>query len=137
MSATAQDIVNALYTKLTADTSAGSLYDSVGGRMYHGEAPPSASLPLLIYNVIDNPVLHNYGNTTQQMLVQFDIYGKKLLGAAALGSIEAKLIALLDKVAIAPTGFDRGIISFQSRYAATVEEDAWRITDEATITATA
>jgi hypothetical protein len=136
MSALPQDIVNALYTKLTASQVAGTFYAAVSGRIYHGEAPPSAALPLLVYNVITDEVLHNYGTTTQIATVQFDLYGDKALGAAALADAEGKLYTLLDKVAITPTGFDRGIIKFTARYGASVEEDAWRITDEATITGT-
>ena len=39
-----QAIKTALYTKLTTDQSAGSLYDDVGGRIYELEGQDDASL---------------------------------------------------------------------------------------------
>jgi len=111
-----QAIKSALYTKLTADQSAGTLYAAVGGRIYEEEGPDDAALPLMVYGVTSSPTSGLFdGEFFVVSTVMFTIYGHRRLGAAALGDIEAKLFTLLDSVALAPTGYDRGVVVCQDR----------------------
>ena len=92
-----QAIKTALYTKLTTDQSAGSLYDDVGGRIYELEGQDDASLPLLTYEVSSTPVQGLYNGTIMlRAQVIVTLYGHRRLGSAALGSIEDKLFTLLN-----------------------------------------
>lgn len=131
-----QAIIDAFYAKLVAVQTVGSLYFALGGRIYNTIAPQNAALPLLVYNIISDSDDRNYGSVTHQMQVQVDLYGKIELGAKALGDIESKLYALLFNASITPVGFDRGVCTFTSRMQLSQDEDAFRITDELTITGT-
>lgn len=131
-----QAIVDALRTKLEADQSAGSFYTAVGGRIYNTIAPQNEQLPLAIVNIIADSDDRNYGSVTHNMQVQIDLYGKIAEGQAALGAIESLLYGLLFNATITPVGFDRGKCVFNSRMQLSQDEDAYRITDEITITGT-
>ena len=106
-----QAIKTALYTKLTTDQSAGSLYDDVGGRIYELEGQDDASLPLLTYEVSSTPVEGLYNGTIMlKAQVIVTLYGHRRLGSAALGSIEDKLFTLLNSGTLAPTGYDTNAV---------------------------
>lgn len=106
-----QAIKSAIYTKLTSDQTSGSLYDSVGGRIYELQGADDADLPLLTYEVSSSPVQGLYnGNIVIKSQVVFTIYGHRRLGVAAIGLIEGKLYDLLKDSELAPTGYDRGVV---------------------------
>ena len=106
-----QAIKTALYTKLTADQTSGSLYDLVGGRIYEMEGKDDADLPLLVYEVTTSPVQGLYnGNIIVKSQVMVTIYGHRRLGSAALGTIEGELYTTLKDAELAPTGYDRGVV---------------------------
>lgn len=129
--------MDALYTKLTADQTAGSLYDALGGRIYNGFAIEEASTPYLCFSAVTGvPERHMGGPVSLDVTVQFDLFGNIELGSKALHDIEVKLYALLEGVSIAPTGFDRGVCTFTTRGAAIVDDDCWRVMDEIQIRGT-
>lgn len=131
-------ITDALYTKLTAVQSAGSLYAAVGGRIYMTEAPPNTPMPLLIASVLTADVQHNMGVVNRfQVPIQFDIWVNKTDGMedSAL-DIETKLFDLLDRFNLTVSGFDRGNISFTNRATIVADDDAYHVVDECVITAT-
>lgn len=144
---TAVAISNALYTKLVADQTAGSLYAAVEGRIHLGEAPHVDAttppiIPCLVYNIIGDEQLRSFGGVmTHGVTVQFDLYGKATVGMSnaggtGIGDIESKLFSLLEGAALAPTGFDRGLVTFTNRFVTSVDGDAIRIVDQAEITGT-
>lgn len=106
-----QAIKTALYTKLTADQSAGSFYDDVGGRIFEMEGQDDSALPLVVYDVTSTPVegLYN-GNVVVKSQVVLTLYGHRRLGAAALGAIEDKLFTLVNQVTLAPSGYDSNAV---------------------------
>ena len=106
-----QAIKTALYTKLTADQTAGSFYDDVGGRIYELEGKDDAALPLLAYDVTSTPVQGLYnGNVIIKSQVVLTLFGHRRLGAAALGAIEGKLFTLINQAALAPSGYDSNAV---------------------------
>ena len=134
-----QAVRNAIATKLVADTSSGSLYDKVGGRIYDMQAPQDTALPLLVFEVIGNQPARWMGAKGQELLVRFTIYGDKGTGMSATtgaGTIEQSLFNLMDEFALTVSGHDRGLLLFTNRGIATVQEDAIAITSEARVTAT-
>jgi len=106
-----QAIKTALYTKLTADQTADSFYDDVGGRIFEMEGKDDSALPLVVYDVTSTPVegLYN-GNVIVKSQVVLTLYGHRRLGAAALGAIEDKLFTLINQVTLAPTGYDTNAV---------------------------
>tara|TARA_R100001594_G_scaffold150505_2_gene212034 strand:- start:11762 stop:12175 length:414 start_codon:yes stop_codon:yes gene_type:complete len=107
-----QAIKTAIYTKLTTDQSAGSLYEAVGGRIFELEGKDDADLPLLTYEVTSTPVQGLYNGTViVESQVIYTIYGHRRLGSAALGTIEDKLFTLMNQSILAPTGYDTNCIS--------------------------
>jgi len=119
-----QAIKTALYTKLTADTSAGSLYDLLGGRIYELEGKDDVDLPLLVYEVTSSPVQGLYnGNIIIKSQLMVTLYGHRRLGSAAIGTIEDKLYDTLSDATLAPTGYDRGVVVVLDRDRRTVFEE--------------
>ena len=107
-----QAIKTAIYTKLTTDQTAGSLYDDLGGRIYELEGNDDADLPLLTYEVTSTPVQGLYnGNVIIKAQVIFTIYGHRRLGSAAVGVIEDKLFDLMNSGSLAPSGYDASSVS--------------------------
>jgi len=106
-----QAIKTALYTKLTADQTADSFYDDVGGRIFEMEGKDDSALPLVVYDVTSTPVegLYN-GNVIVTSQVVLTLYGHRRLGAAALGAIEDKLFTLINQATLAPSGYDSNTV---------------------------
>ena len=106
-----QAIKTALYTKLTADQGASSLYTAVGGRIYELQGKADDDLPLFTYEVTSSPIAGLYNGTVlEKSQVIFTIYGHRRLGAQAIGDIEAKLFTLLNQATLAPTGYDSNTV---------------------------
>lgn len=135
-----QDILNGLYTKLTADTSSGSLYDKLGGAIFDTQAPQNEALPLMVFSIVSGDPNEWFGApVTQVVLLDFDIYTTKLVDPAVstgAGVIEEALYDLLRGFELTVSGHDRGVVTFVTRSARFVEEDAVRITDRVQIMAT-
>ena len=111
-----QAIKTAIYTKLTADQTAGTLYAAVGGRIFENEGQDDSALPLLVYEVTSSTTSNVMdGKEIVQSVATFTLYGHKRLGTAALGSIEGKLYSLLNGLSMTTTGYDRGVVLATSR----------------------
>ncbi|MAB57534.1 MAG: hypothetical protein CL524_08290 [Aequorivita sp.] len=106
-----QAIKTALYTKLTTDQTASSVYTAVGGRIYELQGKDDDPLPLLTYEVTSSPIAGLYNGTViEKSQVILTIYGHRRLGAQAVGDIEAKLFTLLNQTTLAPTGYDSNTV---------------------------
>jgi hypothetical protein len=111
-----QAIKTAIYTKLTADQTAGTLYAAVGGRIFENEGQDDSALPLLVYEVTSSATSNVMtGDKEIVQAVATLLYGHKRLGSAALGSIEGKLYSLLNGISMTTTGYDRGVVLATSR----------------------
>lgn len=132
-----QIILEALKTKLYAVQTAGTVYASVGGRIYQDQAPPNTALPYLRFAQTDGLVERYFGNVNAHALtVQLDLFGKSDPGWEVLGDVEQVLYDLLEEFSLTVSGYDRGLCTFQSRGARTVDEDAFVLTDTLLIEAT-
>ena len=106
-----QAIKTAIYTKLVSVQSDPSLYFSVGGRIYELQGQDDADLPLLTYEVQSTPVSGLFdGEVYIKSQVLFTIYGHRRLGAEVIGTIEDQLYDLMKDAALAPSGYDRGVV---------------------------
>ena len=106
-----QAIKTALYTTLTTDQTASSVYTAVGGRIYELQGKDDDPLPLLPYEVTSSPIAGLYNGTViEKSQVILTIYGHRRLGAQAVGDIEAKLFTLLNQTTLAPTGYDSNTV---------------------------
>ena len=135
-----QDILNGLYTKLTAAQGAGTLHAKLGGRIYDTQAPQNETLPHMVFSLVAGDPNEWFGPpVTQVVLVDFDIYTTKRVdpgAATGAGVIEESLYDLLRGFDLTVSGHDRGAVKFITRSARFVEEDSIRITDRIEIMAT-
>jgi len=93
-----QDIVNGLRGKLIDDTSQGSFYGMLGGRIYEGQAPQNTVHPLAVMHMITAIPEPTFDHSdTWNLTFQIDLFGKRSKGSAALVVIADKLRALLDR----------------------------------------
>jgi len=106
-----QAIKTAIYDKLVSVQSDPSLYFGLGGRIYELQGVDDAALPLLTYEVQSTPVSGLFdGEVYIKSQVLFTIFGHRRLGAAAIGVLEDQLYVLMKDAALAPTGYDRGVV---------------------------
>jgi hypothetical protein len=134
----ARTLIDAVYDRLTADQSAGSLYDDLGGRIYFVRGPQNAALPLLIFRVqTDEPLYYLDRATGAQTYangpdvdaeLHLVLVGSTAAGAAALEDINTKLLTLLHGQPISVTGYNAGQTFCIERGAPAADEDAVRIT---------
>ena len=111
-----QAIKTAIYTKLTDDQTAGTLYAAVGGRIFENEGQDDSALPLLVYEVTSSATSNMMGGKEiLQAIATFTLYGHKRLGNAALGALEDKLYNLLNDAELTTTGYDRAVVLATSR----------------------
>lgn len=128
---------DALYTKLTAVQTPGSLYDALSGRIRQGWVDQRMAFPYLTFNVIASTPQRYMGTAIMlELLVQFDIWCEQEKGVKAAQQIEELLWSLLEGQTIAPNAYDRGVITFTSRGVPTIDDETWRITSEAVIRGT-
>jgi hypothetical protein len=123
-----QKLVNAIYTKLTADQTAGSLYDDVDGRIYYGLAPDDSALPLILIDLVYERVENSMGgDRVDRASFQIDIFGDIKSGVVSVGNMEIKLFDLIDSVTITATGYDKVSIECKTRNQRTIGDEAHRI----------
>ena len=125
-----QALVDGIYSKLTAVTSSGTVYDDVGGRIYEGQGPHDAALPLLVFNLITDITDQHFGKDNIDTTVQFDIYGDRQLGSKAVRTTSDRLFTLLHGQSLTVSGFSQIIPQCIERGTLQVEEDAYRMMAE-------
>lgn len=131
-----ENLKEAIYTALTADTGGSSLYTAVGGRIYDTVGPPKAQLPLLVYNIITDEPFGTLGNDHINATVQFDLYTKLGAGTGAATEINDKLYTLLNRQSFTMTGHTGAHARCDERGTASEDDGEYRITSEYTIRAT-
>ena len=79
-----QDILDGLYTKLTADQGSGTLYEKLGGAIFDTQAPQDEALPLMVFSIVSAEPRQWFNiPVSQVVLVDFDIYTTKLVDPGA------------------------------------------------------
>lgn len=128
-----QYVRDGLHAKLVSDTSNGSVYDLVGGRIYEGRAPQAAELPLLVYRLSADPLEHFFGGAvTQDSVVDIEVFGPLddqdvsdgSDAAQDVGTIERKVYDLLNGATLTVTDHDRGKMFCISRNVPEVLDDS-------------
>jgi len=133
-----QELVNAIYTKLTAVQTAGTLYDDVGGRIYYGVAPDDALLPLVLIDLVYENVESSFGtDRVDTASFQIDIFGSIKLGVVAVGNLEIKLFNLLNSVTLSATDYNNVSVECKTRNQRSIGDEAHQITSEYDVTGSA
>ncbi len=145
MTASAQDVVEAVFTRLTADntfnTSMGGSA-SIKGRIYHQIALQNDALPLCVFDVVDVRVRRAFVAAGTKIIYEFDlhfdIFVSRASGTAAAGGagvLEEELFARIDSHALdmSANDLDRGVVLFTRRGVRTIEEDVIRISSDARV----
>lgn len=127
-------IEDAINTKLTADQSASSFYDDVGGRISANEATDSKAYPHAIYTVVaDVPARAFGGKRDIDAYVDIDLYGAK---GATLHLTNNKLYTLLDNASVTITGFTGGVAQCLETGVVTYDDERMQITSRWRLQAT-
>ena len=125
------NVVAGLYTALFGDTSAGSVYDLVSGRIYVLEAPRNRVLPLVVITLVDADTEYAYGYDYKDFIFQIDLYGiREDITMAALGAINDKLLEQLNLSKFPVTGHDDAGAQATESGVQTIEDDSIRIFTE-------
>lgn len=95
-------VFQAIYSHFNTGTN--DLKTAVGGRMYPHEAADNATLPYIVYYLIDDINEYNFSDDTQRLTVQFSIYSDSNSPGQALDIFEY-LKALYDDASLSVTGF--------------------------------
>jgi len=131
-----QDVADGLYAKLIDDTTPGSFYGELDGRIYEAEGPQNEKLPMCVMYIVDATPLMHFGNSNNwELQMQIDIYNQRSKGARVLREIGDKLLALLDRqdINVLVAGMSSVYVWNTSQGAPTIEEDAYRQTSQWTI----
>lgn len=132
-------IVEAVYTKLTTDQGVGTFYNDLGGRIYVGEAPINATMPLCVLTYVGATADGHFGTAPHQswvrVVIQIDLWSDFNQGMEAVGDIDAKLWTLLHGATMSSvTGYDgvaqavclgRGVPTTEEHYIRTTSE--WQV----------
>lgn len=137
------DLMTGLYTLLTTNQAAGSLYARVNGRISwlsdEFEAAIDGSLPaLLTYQIItDIPqrALVAGEDGYRELTMQFDVYSLRSAGASAHSLIINALRVAADRKAITASNFDDVQLWLDDYGAPVIEDKALRTTIPATMMA--
>lgn len=108
-----KEVVDAIYTKLSSATGAGTFHGLLDGRYYHIQAPQNSAFPMAVYAIdgMDNEDQFG-GARIMRGSVSFDIFVESRVGAAVAMQIEESLFTLLDQ-SILTTGGSYGLLSVQ------------------------
>ncbi len=120
-----------IFAKLTADQTAGTLYDDLSGNIFRYQAPQTKAMPLLLINVITDPPWRFFASSDIEAVIQFDIYSPRPEGSTSISELSDKLFTLIDNAALTITGFVGAKMHIDQRGVYTTEEDSLRVRIEA------
>jgi len=101
-----QVILTTIYNKLLSVQTVGSLYLSVGGRIYQLEGPQGSAMPLLVYAISNEDTTTFMTSATQSMHTldcAFTFYFKPDSSVVTAMAAEALLFTLLHKASMTPS----------------------------------
>lgn len=133
-----QAIIDGIYTKLTTDQSAGTLYDDVDGRIGNAQPTQDQPLPFVSFFFPVTPVFLTFGSSNSHgSVLQVDIYHDADSGAKACRALADKAFSLLNRSSITATGWNGVRLLCVERGDPEREEDAFRVMQQYTIAANA
>ena len=119
-------------------TGAGTLHESVSGRIYRTAAPSEDALPLVIVSVADDtPDRYMPTSADIEATINISVYGKRDASETTLQAIAAKCIAALESVGITIAGHETGSMWIQNRGITLYDDSRVQITTLWGIQATA
>ena len=101
-----QVILTTIYNTLVAVQTVGSLYLSVGGRIYQLEGPQGSAMPLLVYAISNEDTTTFMSSATESMHTldcAFTFYFKPDSSVVTAMAAEALLFSLLHKASMTPS----------------------------------
>lgn len=113
MSKTALDA--AIYAKLSGDNGAGGVATLATGGIFNTEAAPRAGLPLVLFNVNDDPTVQFFAGDTIDATFSVEVVEDKELGATTLTAIVDRARALLNNQNLTISGFNGGQVQCLNR----------------------
>lgn len=124
-----ENLLASLGGLLTADA---TLTAAVGTRIYHAGGAQNATLPLIIYTIVEAPQTEYFGGKLRlDVIFDIDVYAKIEVGSAAatgVGAIEDRIHAVIHEASATPSGYERVLFLVQTRGARVVVEDSLRST---------
>lgn len=96
-------LMTGLYSHFTAEPH-NSLYNAVGGRLYHQEAPQCSTFPYVIMQAVYEEHDWTFTEEIESILVQFTIYSQAR-SAANIGNLCSYLKSLYDDADLIVVGF--------------------------------
>jgi hypothetical protein len=129
------DLAAAFRNALLADA---TFATAIGDRVYANEGPLNATFPMCVVTLVTQPISENYfdGDDALEALFQVDLWGHFNEGLNVLEELNVYLFGALQRASIAPSGYDRGVVSCVDRGAHLSEGDWLRITSEWEVEAT-
>ena len=102
------DFLTAIYSRFSSTGSTGRppLYADVAGRMYLSDAPQNATLPYIIYELIDDRQDWQFGRNYRRLTVSFDQYSS-VRSTTEITKMMHDLDTLYDNRPLASSGFVR------------------------------
>lgn len=118
---TAQGVINAIRTKLAADS---ALNAYVSGRVYDSLAPQNAPLPLVVLTISSAAIDGRFNTDGMAGELQVDVYSARDSGAAAARAIAQRVVDVLHRGSAGSVS--RVVCMLISAPIAEVDEDAIR-----------
>lgn len=123
-----QNLIDAIYTTLSGDNGVGGVYTLTSGRIYNEEGPVNAALPMVVFDVTEEPPTRYFGGGTDiDATVEVDVYGLKRLGEAATRTIAEAVYAKLGDQTISVTGHANASMHCLDRGQVEDLDGAWHI----------
>lgn len=127
-------IEDGIYSKLVADTSAGTFYDDLGGRISLDEGPDNRTLPHAVIRVVtDVPARAFPGKRDVDAEFDIDLFGTR---GARIHATNTKLFALLDNSTITISGFNGARVQCLETGFTTFDDERQQITSRWRVHAT-
>ncbi len=125
------DLYNAIFATLTADQTAGSFFDDLGGRINLHEGPQDETLAHANFTVVTDIRERFFDGNDLLATFQLDIYNNAESSTPeALIAIHEKALTLLDAQTITMANHSNAQVFVDDKGTVVKEEDSWRITSQ-------
>lgn len=116
----------AIYSTLSGDSGGGGVATLATGGIYNTEAAPRASLPLVLFNVNDDPTVTRFSGDAIDATFSIEVVEDKELGASTLTAIVDRARVLLHNQTLTISGFNGGDVICTNRGQTFTDVDALR-----------
>lgn len=121
-----QVVLTAIKTTLAADNGAGGIYTLTSGRIYEGQGPQNAALPYVAFEIVEDTPERYFTGDDLNCVVEFTIWGDRMLGAASARAIVDRMLVLLDRQQITVSGYTLVQTWVQNRGVVIADDDGYR-----------